>query len=94
MKKPRLLALLLSALMLVSVLSACGGSADTAPGNPTAQDFIDNISGQATMDSAILLLHSSGGHEETVKAVPEIIRILRERGYTFGVVTPMTPQPW
>ena len=69
-------------------------SADTAPGNPTAQDFIDNISGQATMDSVIILMHSSGGHEETVKAVPEIIRILRERGYTFGVVTPMTPQPW
>ena len=20
--------------------------------------------------------------------------LLRERGYTFGVVTPMTPQPW
>ena len=69
-------------------------SADTAPGNPTAQDFIDNISGQATTDCVIILMHSSGGHEETVKAVPEIIRILRERGYTFGVVTPMTPQPW
>ena len=69
-------------------------SADTAPGNPTAQDFIDNIAGQATTDSVIILMHSSGGHEETVKAVPEIIRILRERGYTFGVVTPMTPQPW
>ena len=69
-------------------------SADTAPGNPTAQDFIDNIAAQATTDSVIILMHSSGGHEETVKAVPEIIRILRERGYTFGVVTPMTPQPW
>ncbi len=69
-------------------------SADTAPGNPTAQDFIDNISGQAVTDCVIILMHSSGGHEETVKAVPEIIRILRERGYTFGVVTPMTPQPW
>ena len=69
-------------------------SADTAPGNPTAQDFIDNIASQATTDSVIILMHSSGGHEETVKAVPEIIRILRERGYTFGVVTPMTPQPW
>ena len=69
-------------------------SADSAPGHPVAQDFIDNIAGQAVTDSAIILMHSSGGHEETVKALPEIIRILRERGYTFGVITPMTPQPW
>ena len=44
--------------------------------------------------SAIILMHSSEGHEETVKALPEIIRVLREKGYAFGVVTPMTPQPW
>jgi peptidoglycan/xylan/chitin deacetylase (PgdA/CDA1 family) len=69
-------------------------SADAAPNHPVAQDFIDNISGQAVMDSAIILMHSSAGHEETVKALPEIIRVLREKGYTFGVITPMTPQPW
>lgn len=69
-------------------------SADSDPSGPVAQDFIDNIAGQATMDSAIILMHSSSGHEETVKALPEIIRVLRERGYIFGVVTPMTPQPW
>ena len=33
-------------------------------------------------------------NQETAKALPEIIRVLRERGYRFGVVTPMTPQPW
>ena len=69
-------------------------SADSDPSGPVAQDFIDNIAGQATMDSAIILMHSSAGHEKTVKALPEIIRVLRERGYIFGVVTPMTPQPW
>lgn len=69
-------------------------SADAAPNHPVAQDFIDNISGQAVMNSAIILMHSSSGHEETVKALPEIIRVLREKGYTFGVITPMTPQPW
>lgn len=69
-------------------------SADTAPGNPVAQDFMDNIEEQATMESAIILMHSSSGHEETVKALPGIIRILREKGYNFGVITPMTPQPW
>lgn len=69
-------------------------SADAAPNHPVAQDFIDNIQGQAVMNSAIILMHSSAGHEETVKALPEIIRLLREKGYTFGVITPMTPQPW
>ncbi len=69
-------------------------SADTAPNHPVAQDFIDNIDAQAVTDCAIILMHSSSGHEETVKALPGIIRILKERGYSFGVVTPMTPQPW
>ncbi len=69
-------------------------SADTAPNHPVAQDFMDNIEGQADMESAIILMHCSSGHEETVKALPGIIRILREKGYAFGVVTPMTPQPW
>ncbi len=69
-------------------------SADSDPNGPVAQDFIDNIAGQAVMDSAIILMHCSAGHEETVRALPEIIRVLRERGYAFGVVTPMTPPPW
>lgn len=45
-------------------------------------------------ESAIVLMHSTGAKTETVKALPEIISVLRERGYSFGVVTPMTPQPW
>lgn len=73
-------------------------SADAAPNHPVAKDFIDNIQSQVDSakapSSAIILMHSSSGHEETVKALPEIIRILREHGYTFGVITPMTPQPW
>ena len=70
--------------------------ADTASGNPTAQDFVDNVMAQTAdgKESAIILMHSSSGHQETAKALPEIIRVLRERGYRFGVVTPMTPQPW
>ena len=73
-------------------------SADAAPGHPVAQDFIDNISfetdQQAAARTAIILMHSSEGHEETVKALPTIIQILKSKGYAFGVVTPMTPQPW
>ena len=70
--------------------------ADTASGNPTAQDFVDNVIAQTAdgKESAIILMHSSYGHQETAKALPEIIRVLRENGYCFGVITPMTPQPW
>ena len=69
-------------------------SADAAPDGPTAKDFIDNINYQTAdgKETAIILMHSSAGHEETVKALPEIIKILKERGYTFGVITPMTPE--
>lgn len=70
-------------------------SADAAPGHPTAQDFIGNIDSQTdNKDFAIILMHSSEGHEETVKALPEIIRILKAKGFAFGVITPMTPKPW
>lgn len=73
-------------------------SADAAPGHPVAQDFIDNISFETDQEvaarTAIILMHSSEGHEETVKALPKIIEILKNKGYAFGVVTPMTPQPW
>ena len=67
--------------------------ADAAPGNPTAEDFIQNIINQIAdgKQTAVILMHSSGGHEETVRALPEIIRILRECGYKFGVVSPLTP---
>ena len=69
-------------------------SADTAPNHPVAQDFVDNIQYQSVMDSAIILMHCSAAHEETVKALPKIIQVLKEQGYSFGVITPMTPQPW
>ncbi len=71
-------------------------SADADPNHPVARDFIDNIDIQTNdgKESAIILMHSSENHEETVKALPEIIRILKEKGYRFGVITPMTPQPW
>ena len=73
-------------------------SADAAPGHPVAQDFIDNISSETDQEvaarTAIILMHSSEGHEETVKALPKSIELLKAKGYTFGVITPMTPQPW
>jgi len=73
-------------------------SADAAPNHPVAQDFIDNVLSQidnpAVSSHPTILMHCSEGHEETVKALPAIIKLLKERGYIFGVITPMTPSPW
>jgi len=45
-------------------------------------------------NAAIVLMHCTADKTETVKALPEIIRLLKQKGYTFGVITPMTPQPY
>ena len=42
----------------------------------------------------IVLMHDAAGHEATVEALPEIIRLLKEQGYSFRVVTPSTPPAW
>lgn len=69
---------------------------DAVAGNPTAWDFVEKVRSQTAsgISSAIVLMHCSYGKAETVRALPHIIKLLRERGYSFGVVTPMTPQPW
>lgn len=68
---------------------------DAVSTNPPASKFVEMVRQQTAngKSSAIVLMHCSAGREETVKALPAIIQLLRERGYSFGVVTPMTPQP-
>lgn len=71
---------------------------DATPQWQDASQLIGNVdsqtNGEMKDNMALVLMHSCGGKEETVKALPEIIRILRDKGYSFGVVTPYTPQPW
>lgn len=67
---------------------------DAVGGHPTAEDFVEKVRKQ-TADGkacAVVLMHCSYGKEETVRALPQIIQLLRERGYSFGVVTPATPR--
>lgn len=45
-------------------------------------------------DHAIVLMHDGRGHEETVKALPEIIKFFKERGFHFRVVNLETPPAW
>ena len=72
-------------------------SGDATPKGATAVQEIENITSQIdtyNFKSAIVLMHSTSAKDETVKALPDIIHFFKDRGYTFGVITPMTPQPW
>lgn len=42
----------------------------------------------------VLLMHDTIGHEATVEALPQIIKLLKDKGYTFRVVTTAIPPAW
>lgn len=42
----------------------------------------------------VILMHDASGHGATVDALPAIIKLLKERGYTFRVVTTAIPPSW
>lgn len=71
---------------------------DATPEQPSAEQQIDYIdrraAGHLKDNMALVLMHCNGGKEETVRALPGIIDNLKAKGYRFGVVTPITPQPW
>ncbi len=70
---------------------------DATPSKPNASTQINNVLkylGDNPPSSVIILMHSNSDKTETVKALPQLIHFLRDWGYKFGVVTPMTPQPW
>jgi peptidoglycan/xylan/chitin deacetylase (PgdA/CDA1 family) len=47
------------------------------------QEVIKTVSGR---QKAIILMHDTYGKEETAKALPEIIRYLKEQGYEFKIM--------
>lgn len=68
---------------------------DATASAPNAATQIDNVKkqiGDYPPKALIVLMHSKAGKEETAKALPQLIDMLRSYGYKFGVVTPMTPQ--
>ena len=71
---------------------------DATAKKPTPQEMIHFVDEQTNRplkdDMALILMHSNKGKENTAAALPGIIKVLVDKGYKFGVVTPMTPQPW
>ena len=70
---------------------------DATPSKPNASQQINNVLkqlGSQPPKTLLILMHSTEAKTETAKALPELIHLLRDWGYKFGVVTPMTPQLW
>lgn len=85
------------------MIDACGyvafdwniSTEDATAKTPNASTQINNVIKQMedlAPHTVIILMHSKAGKDETVKALPELIHMLKDWGYKFGVITPMTPQ--
>ncbi len=77
--------------------NALTGDADGT--GKTAEKEIDNIKKQLELrpylhSHLVILMHDASGHEATVEALPTIIKILKDQGYTFRVVTTAIPPSW
>ena len=77
----------------------CNVSSEDATGNNVSvQKILGSISytcaNRPKDRGAIVLMHSKDGKETTVEALPAIIDMLQGAGFTFGVMTPRTAQPW
>jgi peptidoglycan/xylan/chitin deacetylase (PgdA/CDA1 family) len=64
-----------------------------------ATQLVANIESQVTKNKflwshVIVLMHDGRGHAETAKALPEIIKIFKDRGFEFRVVNLETPPAW
>ena len=73
-------------------------SEDATGNNVSVQKILGSISytcaNRPKDRGAIVLMHSKDGKETTVEALPAIIDMLEGAGFSFGVMTPRTAQPW
>ena len=73
-------------------------SGDASSSSVKAAVLIANITQQLDNKSlwshATVLMHDGTGHGETVKALPEIIKLFKDRGFTFKVANIYTPPAW
>lgn len=77
--------------------NALTGDADGT--GKTAEKEVENIKNQLSLrpylnSHLVILMHDASGHEATVEALPAIIKMLKDQGYTFRVVTTSIPPSW
>lgn len=62
-------------------------SGDSKRRGVPAAEIVANVKQSPLHSELIVLMHDGKGHEETVKALPEIIAYYKEQGYTFASLT-------
>jgi Predicted xylanase/chitin deacetylase len=65
-------------------------SGEDSVGNPSALRIIRNIKRSLKYNEPVILLHDSKINENTAKALPEIIQIIKDDGYEFDTVNHRT----
>lgn len=63
-------------------------SGDALRKNVPMKEIVAKVKKSALQHETIVLMHDGGGHEETVKALPEIIHYFKNKGYAFASITP------
>ncbi len=63
-------------------------SNDSHRSHVPAGEIIDTVEKGPFPHEVHLLLHDGSGHEESVKALPEIIRFFKQKGYVFAPLDP------
>ncbi|MGN7764547.1 polysaccharide deacetylase family protein [Paenibacillus sp. 22594] len=69
-----------------SVMDWTVDSGDSRRKGVPAADILKESVGDMNASRVILLLHDGGGHEQSAKALPEIIQRYKSAGYAFGVL--------
>lgn len=68
-------------------------SSDARKKGVTADEIYGTVARGPFPNEAVVLMHDSAGHEETLKALPKIIRLFKEKGYAFASLTPEVKPP-
>lgn len=67
-------------------------SGDAVRKSVPAAEIVANVKRSTLRDKMVVLMHDGIGHEETVKALPQIIAYYKAKGYAFKSLQPDTPK--
>ncbi|WP_165452797.1 polysaccharide deacetylase [Paenibacillus thalictri] len=68
-------------------------SGDASRAGVKASEITATVKKGPFRHEVILLMHDGSGHDESVKALPEVIHLFKDKGYTFSVLSPLVKPP-
>ncbi|MEG6586023.1 polysaccharide deacetylase family protein [Dendrosporobacter sp. 1207_IL3150] len=70
------------------------GDASSAKASQITANIARQLEQQHLWSHSIVLMHDGRGHNETVSALPNIIKLYKDKGFEFRVVSIETPPAW